>query len=226
MMDFLRFIRASRRSLLTNRKASVRSTLLGVPAALALLAAGSWQPAQALLTYNIFETPGGDVVVETNGSLNLPTLGGEPGGCGANGGIISSFAFVCTGPAAFVPSYRLIASQTTFNGTVLRIGASSVSGIFTHLNGSRSLFFIDSTYTSGTPIVSSATFNNTTLRGLGFTTTGLIGTWTLEGTGDQIEVVLTEVPGPLPLLGAGAAFGFSRRLRRRIRTSQATPPQA
>ena len=28
----------------------------------------------------------------------------------------------------------------------------------------------------------------------------------------------TEVPAPLPLLGAGAAFGWSRRLRRRIRT--------
>ena len=27
------------------------------------------------------------------------------------------------------------------------------------------------------------------------------------------------VPGPLPLLGAGAAFGFSRRLRSRIRRS-------
>lgn len=27
-----------------------------------------------------------------------------------------------------------------------------------------------------------------------------------------------DVPAPLPLLGAGAAFGWSRRLRRRIRT--------
>jgi hypothetical protein len=26
-----------------------------------------------------------------------------------------------------------------------------------------------------------------------------------------------EVPGPMPVLGAAAAFGFSRRLRRRIR---------
>ncbi len=34
------------------------------------------------------------------------------------------------------------------------------------------------------------------------------------------------IPGPLPVLGAGAAFGFSRRLRRRISASQATPPQA
>ena len=28
------------------------------------------------------------------------------------------------------------------------------------------------------------------------------------------------VPGPLPLLGAGAAFGWSRRLRRRLPVSQ------
>jgi len=31
-----------------------------------------------------------------------------------------------------------------------------------------------------------------------------------------------NVPGPLPLLGAAAAFGFSRRLRSRIKTSAAT----
>jgi hypothetical protein len=34
------------------------------------------------------------------------------------------------------------------------------------------------------------------------------------------------VPGPLPLLGAGAAFGWSRRLRRRIAAPLSTPPQA
>ena len=28
-----------------------------------------------------------------------------------------------------------------------------------------------------------------------------------------------SVPGPLPILGAGAAFGFSRKLRRRINTA-------
>jgi hypothetical protein len=28
-----------------------------------------------------------------------------------------------------------------------------------------------------------------------------------------------KVPGPLPLLGAGAAFGFSRKLRSRIKAS-------
>ena len=35
--------------------------------------------------------------------------------------------------------------------------------------------------------------------------------WVLDAPGD------TAVPGPLPLLGAGAAFGWTRRLRQRIR---------
>jgi MYXO-CTERM domain-containing protein len=34
------------------------------------------------------------------------------------------------------------------------------------------------------------------------------------------------VPGPLPLLGAGAAFCWSRRLRKRIASPGITPPQA
>ncbi|MCX5946941.1 MAG: carbohydrate binding domain-containing protein [Cyanobacteria bacterium] len=36
----------------------------------------------------------------------------------------------------------------------------------------------------------------------------------------------TSVPGPLPLFGAGAAFGWSRRLRKRIAAPLSTPPQA
>ena len=38
--------------------------------------------------------------------------------------------------------------------------------------------------------------------------------WVLDAPG-------TEVPGPLPLLGAGAAFGWSRRLRQRVRQASA-----
>ena len=94
-------------------------------------------------------------------------------------------------------------------------------------------FIIDSTYVSNTPIVSSATFNGTTLATLGFTTTGLIGTWTLNGTSESIQLILgppspsgAAVPGPLPLLGDGAAFGWSRRLRKRIAAPLSTPPQA
>jgi hypothetical protein len=36
----------------------------------------------------------------------------------------------------------------------------------------------------------------------------------------------SAVPGPLPLFGAAAAFGWSRRLRKRIATPLITQPQA
>jgi hypothetical protein len=76
---------------------------------------------------------------------------------------------------------------------------------------------------SGTPIFSRSTFSNRTLAELGFTTESPIGTWTLRDTttADKIQVVVSQVPGPLPLVGAAAAFGWSRTLRRRIATAKA-----
>lgn len=207
------------------------SPLLTAPAAL-LLSQGQ---AKAVLTYNIFES-GGNVVVQTSGSLNLTgsrTNGSNNCG-GAIGGIASSIAVTCTGTtyAAIIGALR-ISGPGNFDGTVYRYPATSVSGIFTALIGANSQLLLDSAYVSNTPIVSSATFNGTTLASLGFTTTGLIGTWTLDGTAETIQVFLgppsptgAAVPGPLPLLGAGAAFGWSRRLRRRIAAPLITPPQA
>lgn len=40
------------------------------------------------------------------------------------------------------------------------------------------------------------------------------------GTVNHINNDLRNVPGPLPILGAGAAFGFSRKLRGRIKASR------
>lgn len=79
---------------------------------------------------------------------------------------------------------------------------------------------------SGAPIVSSATFNGETLASFGFTqTSGVLGTWTLNGTTESIQVFLgapaaAAVPGPMPpqlgtllgvavsvALGAGIACG-------------------
>jgi len=203
------------------------SPLLAAPAAL-LLTQGE---AKAILTYNIFESAG-NVVVQASGSLDL-TGATTPRSdfCGANGAIVSSFAVVCSGLDSTSPIYAISGPQT-FNGTV-NAAASSASGIGVSLAGKGGYIAIDSAYVSGSPIVSSATFNGTTLLGLGFTTTGLIGTWTLNGTSESIQVIIgaptpsgATVPGPLPLLGAGAAFGWSRRLRKRITAPLITPPQA
>jgi hypothetical protein len=212
----------------TLAKHSKRFTpLLAAPAALLL----GQEQAKAVLTYNIFESAG-NVVVQTSGSLNLTgaTVGPQPEteGC-TPGGITSSVAAICTGLRNNIRQY-VISGPPTFNGSVAR-GASSVSGVNTIIVGIVNSFAIDSTYVSTTPIVSSATFNGQTLANLGFTTTGLIGTWSLTGTSETIQLFLgnppaAAVPGPLPLFGAGAAFGWSRRLRKRIATPLSTPPQA
>jgi hypothetical protein len=202
------------------------SPLLAAPAAV-LLTQGQ---AKAVLTYNIFES-GGNVVIQASGSLNL--TGAAPastGSCGISGGIGSSF--LCTGPdpGANIPAFRISGPASV--GSVF-FSANSVSGIYTSFFTGPKQLIIDSAYVSNAPIVSSATFNGKTLASMGFTTTGLIGTWTLDGTSESIQVILgapspsgAAVPGPLPLLGAGAAFGWSRRLRKRISAPVSTPPQA
>jgi hypothetical protein len=199
--------------------------LLAVPAALLMIQGD----AKALLTYYISENAG-NVEVQAVGSLLLPNsiLTSDcslvPGGA-----IISSTAVICTGTDRTMNVY-LHQGPTSFNGTVFISPADSVSGIPTALSGTSGfpIFAIDPGYTPGTPITSTATFNSTTLGALGFTTTGLLGTWTLQPAdgsdpytaNDTIQVVIgapppASVPGSLPLLGAGAAFGWARRLRKR-----------
>lgn len=52
----------------------------------------------------------------------------------------------------------------------------------------------------------------------GITGTGVVGIWTLNGTSETINLIAgPPVPGPLPLLGGGAAFAWSRRLRGRVK---------
>jgi hypothetical protein len=201
--------------------------LLLTPLAAGVIA--TTQPARAILTYNIYES-GGNVVVQASGSLSLTgAISTTQQSCPVNGAIISQNAFICTGTTfSPSPSYP-ITGPFNFNGSAFKAGADSVSGIFTYLGGGFGRLWLDPTYTSGAQIFSSATYNGTTLAGLGFTTTGPIGTWTLNGTSETINVVVgppTSVPGPLPLLGAGAAFGCSRRLRRRVNLGRVAPNHA
>jgi len=199
--------------------------LLAAPAALLLLQG----QAKAFLTYNIYESAG-NVVVQTSGRLNLTGATQLTQNlCASNGGLISLAAVICTGTDTQMPGFR-ISGPRTYNGSFRIYPASSVSGIATHLYGDSKYFFIDPTYTINTPIVSSATFNGQTLASIGFTTTGLIGTWSLTGTSETIQVIVgpptAAAPGPLPLFGAAAAFDWSRRLRKRIAAPLITPPQA
>ncbi|MEB3168373.1 MAG: hypothetical protein VKK97_06520 [Synechococcaceae cyanobacterium] len=88
-------------------------------------------------------------------------------------------------------------------------------------------FYLSSGYVEGTPITSTGLIPGQSLATLGLSSTsGLLGTWTIGS--DSIEVRAkpassSAVPGPLPLLGAGTAFAFSRRLRSRLRGAKPAP---
>lgn len=187
------------------------SGLLFVSIVMGLLA--SAEPAKAVLNYNIYESSG-NVVIETDGSLSaLPTSTGS-NNCGLSGLYYANIAVICTGPNMLAPLYP-ISGPTSFTSGSGFFPASSVSGITSAFSGNQQAFIIGNFYVLGTPIISDAIFNGRTLADFGLTpASGLLGTWTLVGTTESINVRV--VPGPLPLLGVGAAIGFSRRLRRRI----------
>ncbi len=218
--------------------------LLAAPAAL-LLSQGQ---AKAVLTYNIFES-GGNVIVRSSGSLTLPnsydnfTIN--------ESGFWNDFndAFG-TGPASpepnRIPAFK-ISGPTSIPGTTTFQPASSVSGLtagifagpaYNAFFGSQ--FLLLKGY-SGGEIFSEAVYSGKTLSNFGITASGLFGTWTLQPANqsdpytanDTIQLIVSAptppsvaAPGPLPLFGAAAAFGWSRRLRKRIAAPLSTPPQA
>jgi hypothetical protein len=57
---------------------------------------------------------------------------------------------------------------------------------------------------------------------LGYTSTIWVkDSWTISGNAEVDNITNTfQTPGPLPILGAGAAFGFSRKLRGRIKAAR------
>jgi hypothetical protein len=198
--------------------------ILATPAALLLCA----DEANAMLTCNIFES-GSDVVLTAKGSLNLPSgfTAVTPEIYG-NGAIIPSDFSIAPGFIQSPDKFR----QYGISGTSLSLGsgglafADSSTGFRVVIRSGNKFRIIESY--SGGPIASSSTFANKTLSSLGITATGLIGAWTIDGTSETINVYIGQAPapGPLPLFGAAAAFGWSRRLRKRIAAPLCTPPQA
>lgn len=177
-------------------------------------------PAKADLNHNIYESLG-NLVVEASGSLGLTPTSATTA-CSFDGALYPDLGAICTGTSVSGRRYP-ISGPNSFSGSGFLGPADSVSGIFTFLYGDVDSFGIDSSYIFGTPIISKAIFNGKTFADIGLTpTSGLLGTWTIAGTSETITLkVANPVPGPLPLVGVGAAFGFSRRLRQRIQRSQA-----
>jgi len=208
--------------------------MLVAPAALLL---GQGQ-AKAILNVKIFDD-GPNLKISVSGSLSQLPVAASTGYCGAAGALIGEFQttlpgvqnVICSGPDVSFSLYD-ITGPSGFGGTNI-VPATSVSG--------STFWFASSAYTAnsnyskrigldpgflGGPYLSEAIFNGRTLASEGFTATGLVGTWTIDGTSESINVYVGAVPGPLPLLGVGAAFAWSRRLRKRIASPLSRSPQA
>jgi hypothetical protein len=210
-------------------KARKKLPLLAIPAVLAL----SPGRADAVLTYNIFES-GPDVVFQASGTLVLPSSPIDTGGgCAPGGAIFGSQAVMCldTNNAINDADYYRITGPIEFNGFgPQNLFGSNLAGLSTLLFAGipNPYFGIDEAYASGDPIAFTMNFPGESLNSLGITSSGLIGTWFLTGEGytanDQIQLFVgppqtSSVPGPLPLLGTSAAFAWSRKLRRRVASS-------
>jgi hypothetical protein len=97
-------------------------------------------------------------------------------------------------PPINVGTTNVTSTLTGLPAPLVSINAMSDSGLFTVPVQST---MVSSVFTTGGP--------------------GNIGNFVITLTPGS--PVANNVPGPLPILGAGAAFGFSRRMRRRINTS-------
>jgi hypothetical protein len=212
-------------------------TALTVPALL-LLCQGR---AEAILNYYIFEDAGSLKIV-TTGSLRLSGLGNDhPTSCTTTpppGGALSpTNGLICSGEESTPTSdpykkYSLSGpTQFSDGNSNLIENANTTTGTANWLFGQDTggpTFYILNSYTDGTPIDSSATFNSKFLSDVGLDTTPPgtnIGSWYLGADSTDASRIINvivgappspSVPGPLPLVGTAAAFGWSRRLRRRI----------
>jgi hypothetical protein len=196
------------------RRRQFGAAVLG--AALALLLGGSGQArAEFIIT---FAQDGPDVDVTGTGSLNLTALTFDIAGSGVLG-IIPRNTTVQIGTAGPLDDYRGISGPSSFGPGGIALtgsGTGPIVGLF------EDLLVTPDGYVSGSSFTSSATFDNTTISGLGLTPGTYTWTWgsTANGTADDLKIVIpaaTAVPEPasLTLLGIGAlglaGYGWRKR---------------
>lgn len=147
----------------------------------------------------------GDIAIHTDGTLY---------GANANGGFFTLDLNQCSGTSCATPAQFLINGSDAVRNPSLQIAfendfltlyghtfTADSNGTTTAAGGWGTVDLATGFYT---PFSGGDAYASTPLRDIA------------GGSGRQFTV-----PGPLPVLGAGAAFGWTRRLRRRLAGSQA-----
>ena len=150
---------------------------------------------------------GANVVMNGSGSLNTTALTLQGSGAFFNDNLGPSAAFAVagttlgTGGASGYTGLTVVPTSFGPGGPAL---ASSTTGSIAGVAGFNKTLFAPTNYVSGTVFTDSATFNNTTLAGLGFTPGTYTFSWGTGANADSLTVV-GGVPEPSTwtLLAAG-----------------------
>jgi PEP-CTERM motif len=156
---------------------------------------------------------GANVVVNGSGSIDLSLLTGVGNG-GTSGRVAGAFGQVIVGPVSSDGVFGGFTGPLSF-GTSDNQFASSTSGdsfgLFASLNGfSEPVLYLPGTYSSGSALTGSATFDNTTIAQLGLNP----GTYNYTATGSVgfgepvITVNIGSVPEPSSITIAATALGL------------------
>lgn len=169
-----------------------------------------------------FAQSGADVVATGTGSLNFLDLSFQ--GFDFNNSYVNAGAgaVMIGSSGTYADFYGNISGPTTFGSGVNVFADSSTStapgstgaGVF----GSTGQLLVPGGYIAGDPFTVSATWNNTTISGLGLTPGTYVWTWG-SGNADNLTVIIpgSSIPEPssLILLGSGA-LGLIGVVRRKI----------
>lgn len=204
----------------------------GAVAACCLLAP---RPAEALLLFTV-QQDGADVVVrgKSIGAVNVGTLGtsvgnvdnliqidGVLGQLGTGRGkafpadttpanIVNLIGYSVMGPDSFAAPDGGFAFGNSSDSAAQSIYLDAFNGVL----------YLPSAYAGDYAIDSTTVFSGVTLQDLGLSRGTYDWTWGSSQLSETFRLEIDPVPAPLPLLGAGAAFCWSRRLRRRLQVGQ------
>jgi hypothetical protein len=175
-------------------------------------------PARAILRINLYDS-GSGVAASYSGSVN--TNGLTPyANSSIIGGIGASFGI------AWSPSITSGVAADLWSGLTPPDPFAMGPLVFLQIdNGGDPLFLLanyihlPTGYVSGTSISNSMFFTGQSFASIGLIPGTYIWTWGSGADADSavMTIATLAVPGPLPLFGVGAAFGWSRRLRWRCR---------
>jgi hypothetical protein len=195
--------------------------------ALAVSACGAFNAgkADAILVYELIQQ-GPDVQVNLSGSLSGISVN-STGFSSYPNIMIPGQGFIYAGVDFAFDAYDIPVADRGGFGVNSAFNISSYAGMPVVLVGIAGELRLPSGYIQGSSISGSGLILGQNLTDFGLSsTTGLLKTYNVGS--DMIQVwagpATSAVPGPLPLLGAAAAFAQSRRLRARMRARSS--PQA